>query len=288
MLANGIKETTATTGIGTVTMSAVTGYARFANVFAVGALVKYAIQSGDGASWEWGIGTVGAANTLFRTDVMATYSAGTYTQDGATAISLSGTSTVMVAEHSYGSLWPYSASSDATDRYSVGHVAMAGSYASQAQNTTEVQYGVCVISRPYKLTGIGIAVITAAAAGSLARLAVYAANASGKPGALIVDAGTVATDSTGYKNITLGTPVILMPGLYFLTIYNNGLPTLRGLTNAALPYIPMSLDTYNGGLAMTGFRATGQTFGAYPDPAPAVADQSNVTYQVVNIKGHNL
>lgn len=64
MLANGVKETTTTTGTGTVTLSAVTGYPRVADVVPTGAPVDYAIQSGNNR--EAGIGTVGAGNTLTR------------------------------------------------------------------------------------------------------------------------------------------------------------------------------------------------------------------------------
>jgi len=39
MLGYGIKETTSTTGTGTLTLAAVTGFPRFASVFSVGELV---------------------------------------------------------------------------------------------------------------------------------------------------------------------------------------------------------------------------------------------------------
>ena len=98
MLANGIKETTATTGTGTVTLAAVTGFTRFANGFADGLLASYAIK--DGNNWEWGIGTVGAGNTLARTTVTATLVAGTYTTTGATAITLaSGAAEIICTDH---------------------------------------------------------------------------------------------------------------------------------------------------------------------------------------------
>jgi len=97
MLANGIKETTTTTGTDTVTLSAVIGFTRFANAFANGLSASYVICSGN--NWEWGIGTVGAGNTLARTVITATLVAGTYTASGATAITLSGTSNVISVGH---------------------------------------------------------------------------------------------------------------------------------------------------------------------------------------------
>lgn len=97
MLSNGIKEKTATTGAGTITLSAVTGFARFSDI-ATGHPASYAIK--DGNNWEWGIGTVGASNTLARTVITARLVAGTYTSSGATAITLaSGNAEVICTEH---------------------------------------------------------------------------------------------------------------------------------------------------------------------------------------------
>jgi hypothetical protein len=98
MLNNGIKETTATAGTGTVTLTAVTGFARFADGFTNGSLASYAIR--DGNNWEWGVGTVGAANTLARTAITGSLVAGTFTTGG-TAITLaSGAASVFIADHS--------------------------------------------------------------------------------------------------------------------------------------------------------------------------------------------
>lgn len=95
MLANGAKETTTTTGTGTVTLSAVTGFPRFSQVLSVGQFVDYAIQ--DGNNWEWGVGKVAASNTLERTLVTAKFDGGTYSKDPATRLSLSGSATVFCA-----------------------------------------------------------------------------------------------------------------------------------------------------------------------------------------------
>lgn len=92
MLANGAKETTTTTGTGTVTLSAVTGFPRFSQVLSVGTFVDYAIQ--DGNNWEWGVGKLGASNTLERTLITAKFDGGTYSKNPATGLSLSGSAAV--------------------------------------------------------------------------------------------------------------------------------------------------------------------------------------------------
>lgn len=97
MLANGAKETTTTTGTGTVTLSAVTGFPRFSQVLSVGQFVDYAIQ--DGNNWEWGVGKVAASNTLERTLVTAKFEGGTYTKNPVTGVSLTGISEVFCSVH---------------------------------------------------------------------------------------------------------------------------------------------------------------------------------------------
>ena len=89
---NLVKATTTTTGTGTLTLSAMTGWALFSAAYADGQVVPYAIENGDNK--EVGLGTVGAANTLARTTVLATLVAGVYDDTSPVAITLAGNSTV--------------------------------------------------------------------------------------------------------------------------------------------------------------------------------------------------
>ena len=89
---NLVKEATATTGTGTLTLAALTGWARFADAYTVGQVVPYAIE--NGANKEVGLGTVGASNTLARTTVLATLVGGVYDDTSPTAITLAGESTI--------------------------------------------------------------------------------------------------------------------------------------------------------------------------------------------------
>jgi hypothetical protein len=73
-------------------------------------------------------------------------------------------------------------------------------------------------------------------AGSLGRLALYHADPSWQPTALVVDAGTHATDSTGVYALTVATT--LLPGRYLTAQNSNG-------ANA-------TFRTYRGGLALSG------------------------------------
>jgi hypothetical protein len=84
-VADRVKETTATTGTGTVTLAgAAAGYQTFAAAFANGTSVYYCIVSGN--NWETGIGTY-SSSTLSRDTVLQSTSSDAL-------ITLSGTSDV--------------------------------------------------------------------------------------------------------------------------------------------------------------------------------------------------
>jgi hypothetical protein len=88
--ADRVRETTATTGTGTITLGgAVSGFQTFAGAIPDGSQVAYTIE--DGANWECGIGTYAqGSNTLSRAAVEASSSA-------SNPITLSGTAQVYVS-----------------------------------------------------------------------------------------------------------------------------------------------------------------------------------------------
>jgi hypothetical protein len=93
VLANRVKETTTTTGTGTVTLlGASTGYQSFA-IIGNANTTYYTIASQSGSEWEVGIGTyTSSGTTLARTTVLANSSA---TQPSALSFS-AGTKDVFV------------------------------------------------------------------------------------------------------------------------------------------------------------------------------------------------
>ena len=90
MLKDGIKAAVYTTGTGAVTCAAIPGnsYMLPSARYNVGDLIDYQIVDSNG-NQEWGVGTVGATNTIARTTITGTLIAGVYVSGG-TAISLSG------------------------------------------------------------------------------------------------------------------------------------------------------------------------------------------------------
>lgn len=75
LVADRVKETTMTTGTGSVTLAGASiGYQSFASAFAVGVDVYYTIALG--AEWEVGIGTLTASTTLTRNQVLSSSNSG--------------------------------------------------------------------------------------------------------------------------------------------------------------------------------------------------------------------
>lgn len=263
MLANAVKETTSTAGTGTVTLSAVSNYARFSSVFMAGMQASYCIVD-SGGSKEWGIGTVGAGNTLARTKVMATLVGGTYTTAGATPIFLSGDAEVFVDMHS--GIWASVAGATRTaDQYLVSHGCTGGVSNDGSLQANELWAFLCLIARPFRVDALMIDVRTASGTSLLAT--VYQGSDDG-PSARMFDPVTFDTSSTGGKTVTLSSPVVLMPGTYYITGLPDGTPSLRGFHYASAPSLGRSdlVVTANENY----LRKTGWSFGSgLPDPAPS-------------------
>lgn len=77
VIADRVKETTTTTGTGSLTLAgAATGFLAFSAVLAVGDTCRYAISSSGGTEWEVGTGTLTGASTFSRDTVVASSNSG--------------------------------------------------------------------------------------------------------------------------------------------------------------------------------------------------------------------
>lgn len=279
MLANGAKETTTTTGTGTVTLSAVTGFPRFSDILGVGALVDYAIRSGD--AWEWGIGTLAAGNTLERSIISAKYESGTYSKNPASGVSLSGTSDVFCTAHS-ATIAP--ALPAMPQRGSLKRVILNGVPANYRARTNAAMSASQIMFFPYqvdlrcRVTKVGVSA-GASVAGAQCRVGLYAVNGDGTPGALLFESGLLEPVTSGTDYLNTITEHDLLPGWYWGCIH----------TGATPPNLYM-FDTGNGPLSAAGFDAAGlairgigywyrSSVALAPLPADAVSGVSFTTPQ---------
>lgn len=125
---------------------------------------------------------------------------------------------------------------------------------------------------------IGCDVTTAGEASSVMRLGIYADN-NGTPGALILDAGTVTTATTGIKTITISQK--LAPGRYWLAALTQAAATTQPTCRSYLTRVsgaPVSTN-YAVGAGWSN-SAAGQ--GALPNPAAASAVADTVL--IVNLR----
>ena len=77
LLFDRVKETSTTTGTGTLTLAgAITGFRTFTSVVATGNYTYYAIDGGSTNEWEIGIGQMATSSTLSRVTVLGSSNAG--------------------------------------------------------------------------------------------------------------------------------------------------------------------------------------------------------------------
>ena len=152
-----------------------------------------------------------------------------------------------------------------------GRWAPAGLHNAGASTTTRAigadeSYGVPIfLHSSMSFDAIGFNVSTAASAGAVARLALYRPSASYLPGALEVDAGTVAIDSTGQKTATISKT---LSGLFWITLTPSASVTVTAHTGTATALIVGGTTPHGYGVN-TVMRSVSAA-GAAPDPWGAV------------------
>lgn len=220
MIANWVKETTATVGTGTISLGgAGAGHIAFSSAFISGERVLYAIE--DGSNREIGIGTLtsGSPWTLARTAVLETLVAGTYNNTAPAPITLSGTATVGVAAAAQ-SLVRQMLGAPAAARgiHIPPNVMRYDRTGAPGGEYTPFAGRICLVPMmlltPTMITELGAEITTAQAGGNF-RVGIYSALPSGAPGALLADSGNLSTAATGIITATLAAPLSLPAGRYY-------------------------------------------------------------------------
>jgi hypothetical protein len=122
------------------------------------------------------------------------------------------------------------------------------------------------VSNTESFDRIGAEVTTVGTAGSVVRLGIYADSGVGQPGALVLDAGTIAGDVQAAAEITIN--VTLPAGLYWLAAVGQtiGTPIMRCLSATnTVPCGVATLAVATGASPQMGHRMAGVTAGL-PNP----------------------
>ncbi len=152
----------------------------------------------------------------------------------------------------------------ASGRYITGTTAAAGT-GSVSELANRLLAGQCFIRHPIRIDRIGVNVTTAIASGSV-RLGIYESLASGLPGSLILDAGTIDAATTGFKEITID-QALDGPRMYWTAlVHNDNTIIIRGRINAG------SIGHGSGGgVDPDNTAKVTHTFGALPDSFAATS-----------------
>lgn len=113
-----------------------------------------------------------------------------------------------------------------------------------------------------------VKVSAAAASGGLVRLGLYAATTDLAPGALQFDAGTILTDTTGTKEITISQTV--PQGWYFIAVLPSATVTCAAPASTLAPPVSLSDFSGSGGMLLVPVSTGQSAASALPSTAPAI------------------
>ena len=148
----------------------------------------------------------------------------------------------------------------------------SGSYGTLSIGATQsIRYMPFIVDpESVTITLLGIYVISAGAAGNKARLGIFNSNSSFRPSTRVVDAGEVAIDSTGQKNINSGISTVLTRGLYFLALANQIGFSMDSILAASYPDI---FGTSTGNSNPTTYFVENRVYGTLPATAGTIINQ---------------
>ncbi len=153
----------------------------------------------------------------------------------------------------------------------------ASSNSATVFGVNNMTFGIIFVDRSTLYEAMAINVNVAGVGGSLARLGLYRFE-RGKAGRLILDAGTVAIDSIGTKEIAI--TQTLTRGLYFTAIVVDGQPNLITVLRTEAVSMPVAAVNTAGAneirqATLVSFNRGADVAGGLPDPAP---DPSSTTF----------
>lgn len=230
MLANWVKETTVTTGIGDIVLSGADtgGFVTVSTMFADASYLRYVVE--DGNYRENGIAKyVSATNKLVRWYVLEKLDAGGYAAHPATPLSLSGAAKVGIASID-DDVGGWNAKILRAGAYIVSDV-VTNSTGNGTINTHALVAAPISINAPITLSELSVRITTAGSTGAF-RLAIYRANRSTRlPGKLMAETADQTFAPAGSTAGTIGGGAVkIPPGLYWLIYWGNTDAQFRRVT----------------------------------------------------------
>lgn len=222
MLANRVKETTATTGTGSFTTAgAVSGFQTFNTAFGTDVRFTYWAVNDTDSEWETGVGYLSASTTLVRETVQDNSAGTTSAISFTTAPSLFSSANTNV-----GLFAGYQSenSSGLSAGISSGSHASSNSTLGCANNRLHCQPFLLTASK--RITGAKVN-ITATGTATTGRLGLYEVDDTGDAGKLLAETGDIAVNTTGIKSASFGSAVNVPSGWYWMAFVNNGTVTVR-------------------------------------------------------------
>lgn len=213
MLANGVKQTTSTTGTGALTLAAVDGVPTVAQAAPVGFPVSYALLKA-GLLVEAGSGYLSGAATFVRAKVHATMVGGVYNKTNPAPVNLTGSHDLVLTplastlESMMPGVDPTAPNRLLTSAARNFNTTAAGPSTSSAYYVPHLhRYGGRIVSLAVN--------VTTAIAGATAQAGIYSCLENGQPGPLIAKTGNLDLSVLGLRVGALPEALSLPPGWYY-------------------------------------------------------------------------
>lgn len=273
-----VKETTATTGTGTVTLAgAVTGFRTFSSVMATSDTCFYAIVDEATGDWETGLGTLASSTTLARTTVIASSNSNALVSfaSGTKNVFLTAPGSELVLDSQVrGGASSLSERLGTISNFAspnAGGVVTGQYYDNSFQGTAsstlagaanQIDLAPYYTSVTLPIDQIGAAVSTAVASSQF-KIVIYDADASGWPNNLLYETAALSSAATGYFSETLS--FTFQSGrIYWLGIRKSSTATFRTINVSSA--VNFGLTSSSASNYATILRRTVTFANAAPDP----------------------
>lgn len=251
MYADAVKCTSSTAGTGALTLSSVAAFVPPSSAFALAQPFAYSIYTGGDSApvfREAGIGYLSAANTLVRARITATWDGTTtYSAANPTATDFAGAAVTIICTPHASTLNTVLPTVDGQTSGINRFLTSAGRSLAQSPQTLP---SLTIYYVPFQIRSaapIGSLAmnVTGAAAGT-AQIGIYQMTEKGYPGRLITSVAGIDTGTTGLKNVSLATPIMLPAGDYFTAMVTSGGPQVTGYTTSGSQIMGCQPFGFNG------------------------------------------